>query len=130
VTFAVIKTLVAYVIVLSTVYFVVQGTLVMVFKLSEARVPTVSSSIEKLELFSCNLRNEEETALSILDPVTVSVDLQPPGCSSHSSKSRTQPTKSNQSFSATTKLPTGQIVDVSFTSTLMVVCISCLLCAF
>ena len=47
----------------------------MVLKLSEARIPTVSSSIEKLELFSCYLRNEEETALSILDPVTVSVEL-------------------------------------------------------
>lgn len=55
-----------------------QGTLVMIFKLSEAWVPTVSSSIEKLELFSCYLRNEEETALSILDPVTVSVELLPP----------------------------------------------------
>ena len=47
----------------------------MVLKLNEARIPTVSSSIEKLELFSCYLRDEEETALSILDPVTVSVEL-------------------------------------------------------
>ena len=47
----------------------------MVLKLSEARIPTVSSSIEKLELFSCYLRDEEETALSILDPVTVGVEL-------------------------------------------------------
>jgi len=85
---------------------------VMVFKLSEARVPTVSCSIEKLELFSCNLKNEEETALSILDPVTVSIELQPPGHSNHPSKSRAPPTKSNQS-SITAKLPTGQIVDVS-----------------
>jgi len=101
---------------------------VMVFKLSEARVPTVSSSIEKLELFSCNLRNEEETALSILDPVTVSVELQPPGHSSHSSKSRAPPSKANRSLSATAKLPTGQIVDVSIMSasamsTVMVFCL-------
>ena len=97
-------------------FYALQGTLVMVFKLSEARVPTVSSSIEKLELFSCNLRNEEETALSILDPVTVSVELQPPGHSSYSSKPRAPPTRTNQS---TAKLPTGQIVDVSIMSSLV-----------
>ena len=70
-----------------------QGTLVMVLKLSEARIPTVSSSIEKLELFSCYLRNEEETALSILDPVTVSVEL-------------TEATP-------TSKLPVQQVIDVN-----------------
>ena len=47
----------------------------MVLKLNEARIPTVNSSIEKLELFSCYLKDEEETALSILDPVTVGVEL-------------------------------------------------------
>ena len=65
----------------------------MVLKLSEARIPTVSSSIEKLELFSCYLRNEEETALSILDPVTVSVEL-------------TEATP-------TSKLPVQQVIDVN-----------------
>lgn len=75
----------------------------MVLKLSEARIPTVSSSIEKLELFSCYLRNEEETALSILDPVTVSVDL------STLRKPRPTPTKSTP----TNKPPAQQVVDVS-----------------
>lgn len=75
----------------------------MVFKLSEARIPSVSSSIEKLELFSCYLRNEEETALSILDPVTVSVELLPP----HKS-SRATPTKATP----TNKSPARQVVEV------------------
>ena len=65
----------------------------MVLKLSEAHIPTVSSSIEKLELFSCYLRNEEETALSILDPVTVSVEL--------------------TAATPTAKPPVQQVIDVS-----------------
>jgi len=73
----------------------------MVFKLNEARVPTVSSSIEKLELFSCYLRNEEETALSILDPVTVSVELLSPH--------KPQATPTN----AINKPVAGQVIDVS-----------------
>ena len=43
---------------------------------------TVDCSIDGLELFSCALSNEDETALSILDPVSITVDVKPP--SSHS----------------------------------------------
>lgn len=75
----------------------------MILKLSEARVPTINSSIEKLELFSCYLRNEEETALSILDPVTVSVELQT------LRKPRVTPTEATP----TSKPPAQQVIDVS-----------------
>ena len=75
----------------------------MVLKLSEARIPTVSSSIEKLELFSCYLRNEEETALSILDPVTVNVELLT------LREPRATPTEATPS----NKPPALQVIDVS-----------------
>ena len=39
---------------------------------------TLHCSIDGLELFSCSLANEDETALSILDPVSVTIDLKPP----------------------------------------------------
>ena len=34
--------------------------------------------MDGLELFSCSLSNEDETALSILDPVTILLDIKPP----------------------------------------------------
>ena len=36
------------------------------------------TSIDGLELFSCNLDNEDESALSILDPVTITMEIKPP----------------------------------------------------
>lgn len=74
----------------------------MVLKLSEARIPTVSSSIDKLELFSCYLRNEEETALSILDPVTVSVEL-----------TLCEPQATPTKPTLTSTPPAQQVIDVS-----------------
>ena len=38
---------------------------------------TLQCSVENLELFSCSLRNEDETALSILEPVFVSIEMKP-----------------------------------------------------
>ena len=38
---------------------------------------TLNCTVENLELFSCSLRNEDETALSILEPVFVSVEMKP-----------------------------------------------------
>ena len=56
---------------------VLKGTVV----LKVAYVPNsdlnVKCSMEGLELFSCNLSNEDESALSILDPVSVSLELKP-----------------------------------------------------
>ena len=74
----------------------------MVLRLNEARIPTVSSSIEKIELFSCCLRDEEETALSILDPVTVGIELLT------LRKPRAPPTEAMP----TSKPPAKQVVDV------------------
>ena len=36
------------------------------------------TSIDALELFSCNLDNEDESALSILDPVTITMEIKAP----------------------------------------------------
>ena len=37
----------------------------------------LNCSVDNLELFSCSLANEDETALSILDPVTVAMEINP-----------------------------------------------------
>ena len=37
----------------------------------------LNCSIDSLELFSCSLSNEDETALSILDPVTITLEIKP-----------------------------------------------------
>ncbi len=42
------------------------------------REKLLNCSIDGLELFSCNLSNEDETALSILDPVTIALEIKPP----------------------------------------------------
>lgn len=42
------------------------------------REKLLSCSIDGLELFSCSLSNEDETALSILDPVTIAIEIKPP----------------------------------------------------
>ena len=38
---------------------------------------TVHCSVDNLELFSCIVSNEDDTALSILDPVSIGVELKP-----------------------------------------------------
>ena len=38
---------------------------------------TLNCTVENLELFSCSLRNEDETALSILEPVFINVEMKP-----------------------------------------------------
>ena len=43
--------------------------------------------MESLEMFSCSLLNEDETALSIVDPVTVGVELKPLATPSRSNSS-------------------------------------------
>ena len=51
----------------------------------------MNCSIDGLELFSCALSNEDETALSILDPVSITVDVKPP--SSHSRRTSVSPSQ-------------------------------------
>ena len=41
------------------------------------REKVLNCSIDSLELFSCSLSNEDETALSILDPVTITLEIKP-----------------------------------------------------
>lgn len=38
---------------------------------------TVHCSVDNLELFSCIVSNEDDTALSILDPVSIGIELKP-----------------------------------------------------
>jgi hypothetical protein len=56
---------------------VLKGTVVLKFDYVPNREMYVKCSMEGLELFSCNLSNEDESALSILDPVSVSLALKP-----------------------------------------------------
>lgn len=56
---------------------VLKGTVVLKFVYVPNREMSVKCSMEGLELFSCNLSNEDESALSILDPVSVSLELKP-----------------------------------------------------
>ena len=56
---------------------VLKGTVVLKFTYVPNREMNVKCSMEGLELFSCNLSNEDESALSILDPVSVSLELKP-----------------------------------------------------
>ena len=57
---------------------VLKGTVVFKFAFVPNKEMCVKCSMEGLELFSCNLSNEDESALSILDPVSVSLELKPP----------------------------------------------------
>lgn len=41
----------------------------------KAQDKLMSCSLQSVEVFSCSLVNEEETALSIIDPLTISIDL-------------------------------------------------------
>lgn len=56
-----------------------KSTLILKFQSTKTSDKIVNCSIDGLELFSCSLLNEDETALSILDPVSISVDVKPPG---------------------------------------------------
>ena len=64
-----------------------QSTLILKFLSSRSSEKTINCSIDGLELFSCALSNEDETALSILDPVSVSVDVKPPSSMTAAHKS-------------------------------------------
>lgn len=54
--------------------FFLQSTAVLSLKMDSCEKP-LSCSLQSLEVFSCTLGLEEETALSIIDPVTVNVEL-------------------------------------------------------
>ena len=54
-----------------------QGTLLLNFKMDAHREKSLYCAVQNLELFSCNLASEQSTALSILDPVTINVELMP-----------------------------------------------------
>ena len=56
---------------------VLKGTVVLKFGFVPNKAMNVKCSMEGLELFSCNLSNEDESALSILDPVSISLELRP-----------------------------------------------------
>nr|XP_002733622.2 PREDICTED: vacuolar protein sorting-associated protein 13D-like [Saccoglossus kowalevskii] len=53
---------------------ILKSTAVLSYKPSGNDKP-MSCSLQSLEVFSCSLSSEEDTALSIIDPVTVSVEL-------------------------------------------------------
>lgn len=55
-----------------------QGTVILTFLSVPDREKLLNCSIDGLELFSCSLSNEDETALSILDPVTIALEVKPP----------------------------------------------------
>ena len=54
---------------------VLKGTVILKFHQKPSKEKNINCSIDGLELFSCSLSNEDETALSILDPVSISVDV-------------------------------------------------------
>ena len=56
---------------------VLKGTVVLKLSYVPNSELNVRCSMEGLELFSCNLSNEDESALSILDPVSISLELKP-----------------------------------------------------
>ena len=78
---------------------VLKGTVVLKFAYIPNREMIVKCSMEGLELFSCNLSNEDESALSILDPVSVSLELKPTECKlQHSNKAVLPETVISQVF--------------------------------
>ena len=54
--------------------FVIQSTAVLSYRPSFTERP-LSCSLQSLEVFSCSLAAEEETALSIIDPMIVTLEL-------------------------------------------------------
>ena len=55
-----------------------QGAVILKFYSFPNSHKTLYTSIDALELFSCCLDNEDETALSILDPVSITLEIKPP----------------------------------------------------
>ena len=55
-----------------------QGTLLLKLHSLPNAHKTLETAINALELFSCNLDNEDESALSILDPVDITLEIKPP----------------------------------------------------
>ena len=56
----------------------VQGTLLLNFKMDACREKSLYCTVQNVELFSCSLASEQSTALSILEPVTINIELIPP----------------------------------------------------
>ena len=54
-----------------------QSTAVLSYRASSNKQP-LSCSLQSLEVFSCCLASEDDTALSIIDPMMVSIDLNVP----------------------------------------------------
>ena len=87
---------------------ILKWTLVLTSRESDLSERSLSMSLSDIELFSCRLGNEEETALSIIDPASISVSLDPHSLSLSSlSQMRSQST-ANQP--ASPDLPTLEIV--------------------
>lgn len=63
---------------LFTVFPNMQGTLLLNFKMDACREKSLYCTVQNLELFSCSLASEQSTALSILEPVTINIELIPP----------------------------------------------------
>ncbi|XP_060085097.1 intermembrane lipid transfer protein VPS13D-like [Ylistrum balloti] len=53
---------------------ILKSTAVLSFR-PKAKDKLMSCSLQSIEVFSCSLVNEEETALSIIDPLTITIDL-------------------------------------------------------
>ena len=83
---------------------ILKWTLVLTSKESDCGERSLGMSLSDMELFSCQLGSEEETALSIIDPASMSVSLEP-----QSLLSKSQMSKSS-SHTDSTVLPTLEIV--------------------
>ncbi|CAH1239855.1 VPS13D [Branchiostoma lanceolatum] len=55
---------------------IIKSTAVLTYRPQMIARP-VSCSLQSLEVFSCQLGNEQDTALSIIDPLTVNIELKP-----------------------------------------------------
>ena len=73
-----------------------QGTLILKVTFKPTGEKLLNCTVEGLELFSCSLSNEDETALSILDPVSLSLELKPPDRSTPSSPLSTSPSNNKK----------------------------------
>jgi vacuolar protein sorting-associated protein 13D len=82
---------------------ILKWTLVLTSKESDCGERSLNMSLSDMELFSCQLGSEDETALSIIDPASVSVSLEP-----QSLLSKSQLAKSS-SHTDITVLPTLEI---------------------
>lgn len=55
-------------------YVYLQSTAVLTYRPS-SQEKLLSCSLQSIEVFSCSLLSEEETALSIIDPLMINIDL-------------------------------------------------------